>query len=186
MVDYLYTGDYDKPLSNGEVLDINSDEGHLLFHVKMYVVGGKYDIPALKELAKQKFENIATSEWNSASFSQAAAFLWANTLDADTLLREIVVKTATAHATELLERGEFVELMGNHGTLCLAVLRSQLGLAWWVAPSNQEPEPHINGDGELIGDFSPLPKKKKKKSKVKREVPGIEQPPDEEEAFIDQ
>ncbi|TAQ87236.1 hypothetical protein B7494_g4422 [Chlorociboria aeruginascens] len=83
----------------------------LLFNTKVYIIADKYDIPVLKTLAKAKYERSIISHWNTPTFSEAAKLLWENTMDDDRLLRNVVIDAATANLDDLLDRGEFKELL---------------------------------------------------------------------------
>ncbi|KAG4433159.1 hypothetical protein IFR05_011372 [Cadophora sp. M221] len=152
MLRYLYTNDYDdNPEATASVvanssppqfsLHFGSDSEvetpakvpgitvggeSLVFNVKMYVVADKYDIPGLKCLAKKKFEKAVKLFWNSTGFSEAAKFLWENTVEWDRDLRDVVIKSAASNIETLLDRGEFVELMDTRGDVCRRILRLTL------------------------------------------------------------
>lgn len=98
----------------------------LLFNTKMYIISDKNDIPALKELATRKYEKAVSKAWNHTIFSEAAELLWDNTVDSDRLLRGVVVRAAVINIRDLLDRGEFVELLNSHGEIGVDILKSVL------------------------------------------------------------
>ncbi len=99
-------------------------------------------LPGLKELAKDKYEAEVIDHWNSNAFSESAEHLWDNTVDSDKLLRDVVVGAASKHVEELLDRGEFVELMTSRGVFCLEVLKWKIEHEEPQSPSS--PNPNID------------------------------------------
>ncbi|KAF8853785.1 hypothetical protein BDZ45DRAFT_65034 [Acephala macrosclerotiorum] len=150
MVKYLYTDEYDDAAiahvasaasppvlcdwcdNNGfsavHSLPVHNDEAFpLMFNVKMYIAGDKYDIPGLRVLATKKFKTCVAQHWNNSTFSEAAQHLWENTIDSDRQLRNVVIKTAHKNIDQLLDRGEFVDLMKSHGEFGLDIVKMMRG-----------------------------------------------------------
>lgn len=50
----------------------------LTFNVEMFITSIKYQLPELKQLAKEKYEAAMRFFWNSKEFLESAEFLWAN------------------------------------------------------------------------------------------------------------
>ncbi len=122
MVQYLYTSDYDDVTTEAKVSS-DPERSKLVFNVKVYIAGDTYNIPGLKELAKEKFEEVAKVHWNCAEFPEAIDLLWENTVDTDRNLRDVVLESAKTNIKALLDRGDFVELMQSRGNLCVEVLK---------------------------------------------------------------
>jgi speckle-type POZ protein len=142
MIRYLYTDDYDDgdpgPATAGLSPDCASCQNSrpctlhppeidfafpLIFNVKMYVIGDKYDIPGLRALATKKYQACVAVHWNNTTFSESAQHLWDNTMDTDRQLRDVVVKTAHKHIKQFLDRGEFKDFMRSHGDVGLEVVQ---------------------------------------------------------------
>lgn len=104
-------------------LESSRNPESLNFNVKMYVMGDKYDIPGLKEMAKQKYGAVVIWSWNTEAFSASAEFLWENTMDTDRELRKIVIQAAKDNIGTLMRRPEFVEFMKGHGDFAVNVVR---------------------------------------------------------------
>lgn len=51
----------------------------------MFITSIKYQLPELKQLAKEKYEAAMTFFWNSKEFLESAEFLWANIRGMDEL-----------------------------------------------------------------------------------------------------
>jgi hypothetical protein len=76
----------------------------------------KFDIPALKLLAAEKFTAGVGEKWswNTAEFAEAADLLWENTIDSDKTLRDAVVSIAIKHMASRLAREDFLSVMKKH------------------------------------------------------------------------
>lgn len=107
----------------------------LIFHVKMYLAGGKYKIPALRSLAAEKYHALLGEGWKTTVFSESVKLLWDNITSPDDELRCIVTEAAECNIRSLLDRSEFVEVLENHGDLAVKLLRLSLG------PSETEESP---------------------------------------------
>ncbi|KUJ17730.1 uncharacterized protein LY89DRAFT_669023 [Mollisia scopiformis] len=149
MIRYLYTDDYDhNPYEQGglapgyechispeaenslaspdhRLLDGTNEACCLMFHVKMYVAGDKYDIPGLRTLVTEKYQHCVAEYWNSTTFSHAALHLWDNTVESDRQLRNVVIQAAHDNLDELLDRGEFRDLMQSRGDFCFDIVHCQ-------------------------------------------------------------
>lgn len=147
MIRYLYTDDYedappDLDAAEAEPEDefsfgvssqaatlssVENEAFPLLFNVKMYVIGDKYDIPGLRVLATEKYQTCVDSNWNSSMFSQSAQYLWDNTMETDRPLRNAVATAAHTSLEELLDRGEFGDILKNNASFCFDVLKLNMG-----------------------------------------------------------
>lgn len=91
----------------------DADGGQLLVHSKMYEIGEKYDIPALKNLAREKFRRACTKYWADAQFPIAAAHSLVSTPDSDAGLRDVLCTAITEHH-ELLNTQAIETLLNSH------------------------------------------------------------------------
>jgi hypothetical protein len=62
----------------------------LLVHSKMYEIGDKYDVPGLKELAREKFSRACREFWEGGDFIVAAEYAFTTTVDDDEGLRKCI------------------------------------------------------------------------------------------------
>jgi hypothetical protein len=103
MIDFMYGCNYD-----------SSENGHsssILFHIGAYQIADKYDIPNLKKYAKSQFERLVKIGWVMDDFPLAIAEAYAATPSSDRGLRDAIVRTASLHFSELLEKGSFVKVL---------------------------------------------------------------------------
>ncbi|KAL6149966.1 hypothetical protein ACJQWK_02530 [Exserohilum turcicum] len=107
MLQFLYTFDYD---AGGSVADAASP---MVFNVKVYSIADKYDIPALKSVARQKFQESVETCWNMDDFPHAIAEVYNSTPPNDQGLRSLVVDVACEHITSLLQKQGFCDVLGE-------------------------------------------------------------------------
>jgi hypothetical protein len=67
----------------------------------------RYDIPQLKEVAKEKFETAAKACWQMDDFPVAIAEVYSDTLETDRGLRDLLVTISTDHIDQLQEENGF-------------------------------------------------------------------------------
>lgn len=168
MIRYFYTDDYDA--YNVQVEECPSFDGSyvLMFNVKMYVAGDKYDIPGLRALATKKFQDCVKDYWNSKAFSEAALYLWEDTVESDRELRDVFIASANQNIDALLDRGEFTNLMKMHGDFCCDIVKAMRGHSLeFVCEPEPKPKPQPQPIIEAEEDFGwgPTLKSKKKKGK---------------------
>lgn len=91
--------------------DITSpDDADLILHVKVYALAEKYDIPLLKALSLNKFEEAVRQYWDSDCLLDAAREAYTSTIQEDQGMRTAVVKTFYTHG-ELLDKEHVQELL---------------------------------------------------------------------------
>ncbi|PPJ51972.1 hypothetical protein CBER1_10703 [Cercospora berteroae] len=72
-------------------------ESHLVLHTQVYALGEKYDIPSLKQLARQKFEMAAACYYDAPELAEAIELVYQSTVDTDRGLRDIVLQLFRRH-----------------------------------------------------------------------------------------
>jgi hypothetical protein len=100
MFDFMYLHTYGGPTSSSDN-DTPVGGQDLCLHAKVYALGEKYSIPALKEASLQKFEECAQTSWKSSSFRDAVKIVFTSTPDHDKGLRDVVFRTLFLHRAEL-------------------------------------------------------------------------------------
>ncbi|KAL9117305.1 MAG: hypothetical protein Q9187_006161 [Circinaria calcarea] len=105
MLDYLYRLDY----SDLVPPTLNMSEGRLIVNARMYALADKYEIWALKELAKQKSINALEEDWSGESFLTALEIVWTTTPYSDRGLRDCFLTAITTHKLDLYKREGFME-----------------------------------------------------------------------------
>lgn len=77
--------------------EYETDESHLLTHTRVYALAEKFDIPALKDLARSKFEMAMACFYDSPEFADAIIEVYCSTIDTDRGLRDIVLQAFRSH-----------------------------------------------------------------------------------------
>lgn len=133
MIDFLYTLDYDDRPSSSVVAEeakqqqqqarASDQASSLLVNAKVYIIADKYELEALKSFACTKYKKVLSNTWNSPFFPESACHVLENTMETDRPLRDVIVRVASEHAKDLLDRDDFVEMLKNHGDVAADILR---------------------------------------------------------------
>ncbi|TGO30104.1 hypothetical protein BPAE_0008g00960 [Botrytis paeoniae] len=121
MINFLYLQDYDDTSEPSEEVE-EEGYGRLLVNTMVYIIGDKYDIQALKTLAKKKYEAAIVTDWNTPSFSASLELIYEELPESDTSLASIALETAGKHLRELNDRGEFSTLCKNNPAIAYDLL----------------------------------------------------------------
>jgi len=90
-------------------------------------LGNKYDIPALKDLAARKYQEMVKDKWNNPTFAESARLVYDNIVSDKDNLRDIIVDAARENLADLIDRGEFVGLLRENGEMETDILVSVCG-----------------------------------------------------------
>ena len=105
MLQFMYTFDYDASSS------AENTSSPMVFNVKVYSIADKYDVPALKSQAKQKFKTTVETCWDMDDFPYAVAQVYNSTPSVDRGLRDVVVAVACKHTSQLLSKQGFRDVL---------------------------------------------------------------------------
>lgn len=94
----------------------------LIFNVKMYIAGDKYQIPYLKDAAKLNYETVMELCCDSNAFPESMLFLWENTVESDVALKRSILRFVATNVSKLVEKREFLDVVRSHGDLAVDVL----------------------------------------------------------------
>lgn len=96
----------------------------LLLNARIYVIAELYDVPSLKELAKEKYAELVPTEWNNPTFVATLKLMYENTPESDRWLKDVAINAAADNVRELVDCGEFVELCKGNGEVAFNVLKA--------------------------------------------------------------
>jgi hypothetical protein len=99
----------------------------LLINTQVFIIADKYDIQDLKQLAREKYEDVVPHTWDSSSFVASLKLIYEETLESDRLLKDVAVNMAGQHMKKLVDREEFVDLCKNNGVIAFDVMMASLG-----------------------------------------------------------
>lgn len=102
-------------------------ESHLVLHTQVYALGEKYDIPSLKQLARQKFEMAAACYYDAAELAEAIELVYQSTIDSDRGLRDVVVQLFRMHP-QLAQTQDMYAVIKDTPTLALDLWKVERGL----------------------------------------------------------
>lgn len=98
-------------------------ELELLLPLRLYVMGDKFDVPALKVLARDRFYRAAELSWRVADcFPEVVDELYTNTPPTDVALREIVCRLVAVGIKDDDQRLRMEEVMRKHGDFAVGVM----------------------------------------------------------------
>lgn len=104
-----------------------SSQIELNIHAQMYALADKYGIHDLKDLAREKFAEAASNDWDGGGFPLAVQTVYSSTPDSDHGLRDVVVDTLSRHK-KLLEKPDVEELVKEINGLAFGLLKSAWNL----------------------------------------------------------
>jgi hypothetical protein len=86
---------------------VQEAEHPLMTHAYMYVLGDKYDIPALKELACRNYKERTETQWNAEAFSESAELVYNNIVAGKDPLKNAIYEAARARIECLINEPSF-------------------------------------------------------------------------------
>ena len=119
--------DVDSDTESLEELDESSQESHLVLHTKVYAIAEKYDIPALKQMAKRKFEMEMACYYDSPELADAIEDVYCSTIDSDRGLRDIVLQTFKCHP-QLASTQDVFGVINDTPSLAFELFKLERGL----------------------------------------------------------
>ncbi|GAB7356698.1 hypothetical protein MBLNU459_g7407t1 [Dothideomycetes sp. NU459] len=107
--------------------EYETDESHLLTHTRIYALAEKYDIPALKALAKQKYEMAMACFYDSPEFADSIEEVYGSTIDSDRGLRDVVLQAFRSHP-QLANTQDVFAVIKRTSTLAFDLWKVERGL----------------------------------------------------------
>jgi hypothetical protein len=105
----------------------NAVTGPLVTNAKLYILGDKYDIPSLKEVAARKYKDVVKDRWESNAFAESVSLIWEGIIQEEDALKEIMADVAHGHMGQLLGRVEFVSVLRSNADIAVDFLRAVVG-----------------------------------------------------------
>lgn len=101
---------------------------------KVYILGDKYDIPALQNVAARKYQAVAGDQRYRRTFTESLKFVYENTPAKKDKLRDSVVEAARENLAGPMVRRDFRDLLQQKPEIALdilsAVSSSTKGWTW--------------------------------------------------------
>jgi hypothetical protein len=103
------------------------DRQNFFLHLRLYIMADKYDVPALRLLARDRFYRAAETSWRVAkSFPAVIDELYSCTLPTEIAMREIVCRLVGTDIRGDGQRERMNEVMRKHGDFAVGVLNYML------------------------------------------------------------
>lgn len=95
----------------------------LFLPLRLYIMADKFDVPALKLLARDRFYRAAEMAWTDAEcFPAVVDELYTNTPDSDIAMREIVCRLVGTSILDDDQRARMDAVMRKHGDFAVGVM----------------------------------------------------------------
>ncbi|KAL9023299.1 MAG: hypothetical protein Q9196_007287, partial [Gyalolechia fulgens] len=121
LIHYLYNSDYDDGGHSDDGGKRNESE-KLAFNVGMYIVGDRFDVSNLKELAREKFAAAVVEGWSGDGLPDIVRTIYDNTLSTDRGLRDCLMSTLQKHKMALRDNEDFMEVVKTHGEFAVELI----------------------------------------------------------------
>jgi len=139
MIDFLYKAQYDVGCGVGggsteraedesapaTATNAGDDLGApLIVHARLYILGDKYDIPSLKELASRNYCKIVATQWNTKAFSESAEIIYNNIVVERDVLKDVIYEKARSNISTLINKPGFEGLLRRTNDFAADILIS--------------------------------------------------------------
>ncbi|KAF4893654.1 Speckle-type POZ protein-like A [Colletotrichum fructicola] len=95
----------------------------LFLHLRLYVMADKYDVPALKLLARERFYRSAELSWEVADeFPAVVDELYSDTIETHSAMRDIVCRLVGNQVGNVRTRERMEWVMKKHGEFAVGVM----------------------------------------------------------------
>ena len=162
MIEFLYTAQYTRESDTEvheeagiEIKDLPGthavDSHSMVQSVKLYIMGDKYDLSALKTFAKNDFESLTTNElWCLDPFIKSLELIYTQLPESDTALKEVAMKciSAASRVDELLDCAEFKVLSQEVGQVCFDLMKAHRRFAKEQEEINRRKTPVFTSGNE--------------------------------------
>jgi len=105
-------------------LDAEFSRCPLVTNAKVYILGDKYDIPALKVVAARMYQAVAGDQRYRRTFTESLKLVYENTPAKKDKLRDVVVEAARENLAGLMARRDFRDLLQQNPEIALDILRA--------------------------------------------------------------
>jgi hypothetical protein len=110
-----------------QVMQELRERENLFLPLRLYVMADKFDVPALKLLARDRFYRAAELVWRDAPcFPAVVDELYANTAPTDVAMREIVCRLVGSGIRDPEQRERMGDVMMKHGDFAVGVMNYML------------------------------------------------------------
>ncbi|KAL8909190.1 MAG: hypothetical protein Q9207_000364 [Kuettlingeria erythrocarpa] len=94
----------------------------LALNAGMYIIGDRFDLSHLKDLAKEKLSAALTERWDKEDLPYVIRTIYDNTLPSDRGLRDCLVPAILQHKKALREDEDFMNIVETHGDFAVDLI----------------------------------------------------------------
>ncbi|KAL8925185.1 MAG: hypothetical protein Q9208_003690 [Pyrenodesmia sp. 3 TL-2023] len=99
----------------------------LALNAGMYIIGDRFDLSQLKDLAKEKFSAALIGRWDKEQLPDVIRTIYEYTLPSDRGLRDCLVPTLVKHKKALRGDESFMKLVKTHGDFAVDLIDAWVG-----------------------------------------------------------
>lgn len=83
----------------------------LVMHANLYVLGDKYDIPPLKEMACRSYEELVKTRWYTKAYRESAELVYGSIVAEKDPLKDVIYEAARANIRSMVNQPGFQSLL---------------------------------------------------------------------------
>ncbi|KAL8840578.1 MAG: hypothetical protein Q9170_001264 [Blastenia crenularia] len=129
LINYLYNCDYEDGGQSDDNEERRNDSERTSINAGMYIIGDRYGLSGLRDLAKAKFAAAIIKGWEGENLPEIIRTIYENTLSTDRQLRGCLVSTLKNHIQKLYTREAFMKVVETHGEFAVDLIKV------WGAPN---------------------------------------------------
>ncbi|KAI4167158.1 MAG: hypothetical protein LQ343_007425 [Gyalolechia ehrenbergii] len=122
LINILYNSDYDDGGHSDDEDDKRSESEKLAFNVGMYIVGDRFNVSDLKELAREKFATAVINSWSGDDLPHIIRTIYDNTMSTNLELHSCLTSTLQKHNKALRDNEYFMEVVKTRGEFAMDLI----------------------------------------------------------------
>ncbi|KAI4128015.1 MAG: hypothetical protein LQ341_006727 [Variospora aurantia] len=99
-----------------------SESQLLVLNAGMYIIGDRFDLSHLKDLAEEKFSAALIDRWDKEDLPGVIRTIYDNTMPSNRPLRDRLVPVLIQHKKALRENEDFMDLVKTHGDFAVSLV----------------------------------------------------------------
>jgi hypothetical protein len=97
-------------------------KGPLVTNAKVYILGDKYDITSLRDVASRKYKEKLEDMWNHHTFAESAKIIYDNIVSENDALKKAIIDVTIKNMSQLLKRDDFLSTLRSNGDIATDLL----------------------------------------------------------------
>ncbi|KAL8957634.1 MAG: hypothetical protein Q9193_005144 [Seirophora villosa] len=96
----------------------------LALNVGMYIIGDRFDVSHLQDLAREKFSAALIERWDKENLADVIRTIYDNTMSGDRPLRDCLIPTLQINRKALRKNEDFMNLVRTHGDFAVDLVNA--------------------------------------------------------------